>query len=88
MSSNQLIHALYDDDDILLSAVKSVREKKYYMRKFTLHFLFMVWIRPWGLKKPEFLLWYLSMVALDFRFQFLMMNYIMIEDWPQTLGKT
>ena len=27
MSSNQVIHAIYNDDDDLLSAVKSIREK-------------------------------------------------------------
>ena len=28
MSSNKVIHALYDDDDVLLSAVKSIKEGK------------------------------------------------------------
>ena len=26
--SNQVLHALYDDDDVLLKAVKEVREQK------------------------------------------------------------
>ena len=29
--SNQVIHALYDDDDTLLSAVKEVRAKKHHI---------------------------------------------------------
>jgi hypothetical protein len=33
MSSNQVIHALYDDDDTLLSAVKSIREKKHHIEE-------------------------------------------------------
>ena len=33
MSSNQVIQALYDDDDILLSAVKSIREKKHHIEE-------------------------------------------------------
>ena len=33
MSSNQVIQALYDDDDMLLSAVKSIREKKYHIEE-------------------------------------------------------
>ena len=33
MSSNQVIHALYDDDDVLLSAVKSIREKKHHIEE-------------------------------------------------------
>lgn len=27
--SNKVVHALYDDDDVLLSAVKNIRKEKY-----------------------------------------------------------
>ena len=33
MSSNKVIHALYDDDDVLLSAVKSINEGKYHIEE-------------------------------------------------------
>ena len=33
MSSNKVIHALYDDDDILLSAVKSINKGKYHIEE-------------------------------------------------------
>ena len=42
MSSNQVIQALYDDDDMLLSAVKSIREKKYRIEEVYTPFLSMV----------------------------------------------
>ena len=32
--SNQVIHALYDDDDTLLSAVKEVRAKSITSKKY------------------------------------------------------
>ena len=31
--NNKLIHALYDDDDILMKAVKDVREKKHHIEE-------------------------------------------------------
>jgi len=31
--SNQVIHALYDDDDTLLSAVKEVRANKHHIEE-------------------------------------------------------
>ena len=33
MSSNKVIHALYDDDDTLLSAVKSINKGKYHIEE-------------------------------------------------------
>ena len=85
MSSNQVIQALYDDDDMLLSAVKSIREKSIILKRFTHLFLSMVWIKQWDLKKLEFRLWPLY-GCIGFSVAILMMNYIMIEDWPQNIG--
>ena len=31
--SNQVLHALYDDDDVLLNAVKEVREQKHHIEE-------------------------------------------------------
>ena len=31
--SNQFIHALYDDDDVLLNAVKEIREHKHHIEE-------------------------------------------------------
>ena len=33
MSSNRTIHALYDDDDTLLSAVKKIRSEKFHIEE-------------------------------------------------------
>ena len=33
MSSNKYIHALYDDDDTLLSAVKKIRSEKHHIEE-------------------------------------------------------
>ena len=31
--NNKVIHALYDDDDILINAVKDIREKKHHIEE-------------------------------------------------------
>ena len=45
MSSNQVIQALYDDDDMLLSTVKSIRGKSIILK--VLPFPVHGWIKPW-----------------------------------------
>ena len=49
--SNKVVHALYDDDDVLLSAVKNIRKEKYNIEEVYTPFLSMVWIRLWVWKK-------------------------------------
>ena len=31
--NNKVIHALYDDDDVLLKAVKSIKEEKHHIEE-------------------------------------------------------
>ena len=86
MSSNQIIHALYDDDDILLSAVKSIREKKHHIEEvytpFPVHGLDKaMWLEETRISCRAFIYG-----VIGFSVAILMMNYIMIEDWPQDIG--
>ena len=86
MSSNQLIHALYDDDDILLSAVKSVREKKYYIEEIYTPFPVHGLDKAMGLQETRISIMAFIYGCIGFSVSILMMNYIMIEDWPQNIG--
>jgi len=86
MSSNQLIHALYDDDDILLSAVKSVREKKYYIEQIYTPFPVHGLDKAMGLEETRISIMAFIYGCIGFSVSILMMNYIMIEDWPQNIG--
>ena len=86
MSSNQLIHALYDDDDILLSAVKSVREKKYYIEEIYTPFPVHGLDKAMGLEETRISIMAFIYGCIGFSVSILMMNYIMIEDWPQNIG--
>ncbi|MBS3992108.1 MAG: DUF3341 domain-containing protein [Bacteroidetes bacterium] len=85
-TSTKKIHALYNDDDVLLHAIKDIRKKEYKIDEvftpFPVH----------GLEKalgvPHTRLAYAAFFygIIGLSFAIWMMNYIMIEDWPQNIG--
>jgi len=84
--SSQVIHALYDDDDVLLTAVKDVREAHHHIEEvftpFPVHGLEKAMgIAPTRMAITGFMF---GLTGLGFAFWFL--NYIMIHDWPQNIG--
>jgi len=84
--SSKVIHALYDDDDVLLKAVKDVREAHHHIEEvftpFPVHGLEKAMgIAPTRMAITAFLF---GLIGLGFAFWFL--NYIMIHDWPQNIG--
>jgi len=86
MSSNQVIHALYDDDDTLLSAVKSIREKKHHIEEVYTPFPVHGLDKALGLADTRISIMAFIYGSIGFSVAVLMMNYIMIEDWPQNIG--
>ncbi|MFD1094233.1 DUF3341 domain-containing protein [Salegentibacter chungangensis] len=84
--ASKVIHAIYNDDDLLLQAVKQVREARYHIGEiytpFPVHGLDKVMgLAPTRLAITSFLY---GLVGLTVAV--LMMNFIMIEDWPQDIG--
>lgn len=84
--SSKVINALYDDDDVLLKAVKDVREAHHRIEEvftpFPVHGLEKAMgIAPTRMAITGFLF---GLTGLSFAFWFL--NYIMILDWPQNIG--
>ena len=84
--SSKVLHALYDDDDVLLKAVKDVREAHHHIEEvftpFPVHGLEKAMgIAPTRMAITAFLF---GLIGLGFSFWFL--NYIMIQDWPQNIG--
>jgi hypothetical protein len=49
--SNKVIYAIYNDDDILMDAVKQTRAA--IIIEVLLHFRFTVWIKQWVLRLPD-----------------------------------
>lgn len=80
------IHAIYSDDDILMQAVKQVRSAHYHIEEvytpFPVHGLDKVMgLAPTRIAICSFLYGLVGLaVAIT------MMNFIMIEDWPQDIG--
>jgi hypothetical protein len=86
MSSNQVIHALYDDDDTLLSAVKSIREKKHHIEEVYTPFPVHGLDKALGLADTRISIMAFIYGCIGFLVAIVMMNFIMIEDWPQNIG--
>ncbi|MCF4100187.1 DUF3341 domain-containing protein [Gillisia sp. M10.2A] len=84
--ASKVIHAIYTDDDLLLQAVKQVRDARYHIAEvytpFPVHGLDKAMgLAPTRLAIASFLYGLVGMtVAIT------MMNFIMIEDWPQDIG--
>jgi hypothetical protein len=50
--SNKVVYAIYNDDDILMDAVKTNQSSHHHI-EFLLHFQFTVWIKQWVLRLPD-----------------------------------
>jgi len=83
---NEVLHVLYDDDDVLMKAVKDIREKKHHIEEVYTPFPVHGLDKALGLEGTK-----LAITAFIYGFiglivSIVMMNYIMIQDWPQDIG--
>ena len=86
MGTTKVIHALYTDDDVLMSAVKAVKAEKYHIEEiytpFPVHGLDKAMgLEPTRIAIAAFLYGCVGLIVAT-----TMMNFIMIEDWPQNIG--
>ncbi len=84
--SSKVIHALYDDDDVLMKAVKDVRAAHHHIEEvytpFPVHGLDKAMgLEPTRMGITAFMY---GLTGLGFAAWFL--NYIMIQNWPQNIG--
>lgn len=84
--NNKVIHALYDDDDVLLKAVKSIKEKKYHIEEVYTPFPVHGLDKVLGLDETRIAIMSFIYGCIGFLVAVLMINYIMIVDWPQNIG--
>ena len=80
------LHVLFDDDDILLDAVKEIVNSKIYIHEvytpFPVHGLDKAMkLKPTNISIATFIYG-----CIGFTVSILMINYIMIVDWPQDIG--
>ena len=84
--NDKIVHALYDDDDVLLSAIRTIRSEKYHIEEvytpFPVHGLDKAMkLKPTNISIATFIYG-----CFGFSVAVLMMYYIMIVDWPQDIG--
>ena len=84
--SNNVIHALYDDDDVLLKAVKSIKEEKHHIEEVYTPFPVHGLDKVLGLDETRIAIMSFIYGCIGFLVVVLMINYIMIVDWPQNIG--
>jgi hypothetical protein len=86
MSTNKVIHAIYNDDDILMDAVKASRAAHHHIEEiytpFPVHGLDKAMgLAPTRIAIASFLYGVVGLtVAAN------LLNYMMIVDWPQDIG--
>jgi hypothetical protein len=84
--SNQVIHALYDDDDVLLNAVKEVKAEKHHIEEIYTPFPVHGLDKAMGLEGTRIAIMAFIYGCVGLSVAITMINFIMIEDWPQNIG--
>lgn len=84
--SQKVIHAIYDDDDVLLKAVKMVRESNHEIEEVYTPFPVHGLDKAMGLKGTRLAITAFIYGLTGLGFAIWMMNYMMIVDWPQNIG--
>ena len=84
--ASKVIHAIYNDDDILLSAVKMVKDEKFHIEEIYTPFPVHGLDKAMGLEPTRIAIASFIYGCIGFNVAILMMNYIMIEDWPMDSG--
>lgn len=84
--ATKIIHAIYTDDDVLLDAVKKLRAANYNITEvftpFPVHGLDkVVGLAPTRIAIASFIYGLIGLTVAV-----VMMNYMMIVDWPQDIG--
>ena len=84
--SNKVIHAIYNDDDILMDAVKKTRAAHHHIEEVFCPFPVHGLDKAMGLPHTRLAICAFMYGLTGLSFATWMMNYIMIEDWPQDIG--
>ena len=86
MESSKVIHALYTDDDVLMSAVKAVKAEKHYIEEIYTPFPVHGLDKAMGLAPTRIAIAAFLYGCIGLAVATAMMIFIMIEHWPQNIG--
>lgn len=86
MEASKVIHAIYTDDDILMSAVKKVKAERFHIEEIYTPFPVHGLDKAMGLEPTRIAITAFIYGLIGLTVAIVMMNFIMIEDWPQNIG--
>jgi hypothetical protein len=90
MESSKVIHAIYTDDDILMSAVKKVKAEKHHIDEIYTPFPVHGLDKAMGLEPTRIAIASFIYGCIGLTVAILMLNHIMINPvapgWPQNIG--
>lgn len=86
MEASKVIHAIYTDDDVLMSAVKKVKAENHHIEEVYTPFPVHGLDKAMGLAPTRIAIAAFLYGCVGLTVAVLMMNFIMIEDWPQNIG--
>jgi hypothetical protein len=84
--SSKVIHALYNDDEVLMDAVKATRKAHHHIEEVYTPFPVHGLDKAMGLAPTRIAIASFIYGCIGLTFGFSMINYIMIVDWPQDIG--
>ena len=86
MGSTKVIQAIYNDDDVLMAAVKAVKAERHHIEEIYTPFPVHGLDKAMGLAPTRIAITSFMYGCLGLIVSIVMMNYIMIQDWPQNIG--
>ena len=86
MSSNKVIHAIYNDDDVLMDAVHKTRAAHHHIEEIFTPFPVHGLDKAMGLEPTRLAICSFIYGCIGLTVAMTMLNYIMIQDWPQDIG--
>lgn len=86
MEASKVIHAIYNDDDVLMAAVKKVKAERHHIEEIYTPFPVHGLDKAMGLEPTRIAITSFIYGCIGLTVAIVMMNFIMIEDWPQDIG--
>ncbi len=84
--ASKVIHAYYNDDDVLMHAVKKVKDAKHHIEEVYCPFPVHGLDKALGLASTRIAITSFIYGCVGLIVSIVMMDYIMIQDWPQDIG--
>ncbi|HZW63136.1 MAG TPA: DUF3341 domain-containing protein [Flavobacteriaceae bacterium] len=86
MESSKVIHAIYNDDDVLMAAVKKVKAEKHHIEEIYTPFPVHGLDKAMGLAPTRIAITSFIYGCIGLTVAIVMLRFIMIKDWPQNIG--